>query len=267
VTGKRHIRLVGAGPSCGGRLPLHLGPGFRRVLPLGLASFSTTAPGVTEARWRGGGANMAARGQRCGAMSRRAAVVIVVGVDTHKATHTLVGADAGGRQLGELTVRATSAGHLKALGWARELFGADLVWGVEDCRTLSSRLERELLDAGQKVVRVPPHLMARTRASARTRGKSDAIDALAVARAVLREPDLPVASHDEVSRELKLLVDRREDLVVHRTAMINRLLWRVHELDPSHAPKPRSLDRVSTGQVLGAWLAAQPGLVALLASR
>jgi transposase len=198
-------------------------------------------------------------------MSRRAAVVVVVGVDTHKATHTLVGADAGGRQLGELTVRATSAGHLKALGWARELFGADLVWGVEDCRTLSSRLERELLDAGQKVVRVPPHLMARTRASARTRGKSDAIDALAVARAVLREPDLPVASHDEVSRELKLLVDRREDLVVHRTAMINRLLWRVHELDPSHAPKPRSLDRVSTRQVLGAWLAAQPGLVALLA--
>ena len=65
--------------------------------------------------------------------------------------------------------------------------------------------------------------MAQARASARTRGKSDPIDALAVARAVLREPDLPVASHDEVSRELKLLVDRREDLVAQRTATINRL--------------------------------------------
>ena len=54
---------------------------------------------------------------------------------------------------------------------------------------------------------MPPKPMAQTRASARIRGKSDSIDALA-ARAVLREPDLPIASHDQTSRELKLLVDR-----------------------------------------------------------
>jgi transposase len=81
------------------------------------------------------------------------------------------------------------------------------------------RLERDLLCAVQRVVRVPPLLMARTRASARTTGKSDPIDALAVARAVLREPGLPVAGHDEVSREFKSLVDRREDLVSHRPAV------------------------------------------------
>ena len=124
--------------------------------------------------------------------------MVVVGVDTHKATHTLVGVDAVGRKLGELTARATTVGHMAALGWARAAFGNDLVWGIEDCRNLSGRLERELVDAGQQVVRVPPHLMAHTRTSARTRGKSDAIDALAVARAVLREPDLPVASHDVI---------------------------------------------------------------------
>ena len=56
--------------------------------------------------------------------------------------------------------------------------------------------------------------MARARGSSRRPGKSDPIDAEAVARVVLREPDLPVACHDAVSRELKLLVDRREDLVV-----------------------------------------------------
>jgi transposase len=55
--------------------------------------------------------------------------------------------------------------------------------------------------------------MSRSRASSRELGKSDPIDALACARAVLREPDLPVASHDVVSMELKMLVDRREDLV------------------------------------------------------
>ena len=69
---------------------------------------------------------------------------------------------------------------------------------------MSARLERDLLSAGQKVVPVAPKLMAQARASARTCGKSDPIDALAVARAVLREPDLPVTSHDVVSRGLKL---------------------------------------------------------------
>lgn len=122
-----------------------------------------------------------------------------------------------------------------------------------------------MLTAGQRVVRVPPKLMAQTRASARTRGKSDPIDALAVARAFLREPELPIASHDEVSRELKLLVDRREDLVAQRTSTINRLLWRVHELDPERAPKPRSLDFVKHRRLLGAWLVTQSGLVAELA--
>ncbi|MGE2817941.1 IS110 family transposase [Mycobacterium heidelbergense] len=191
--------------------------------------------------------------------------MIVIGVDAHKATHTLVGVDGGGRPLGELTVPATSAGHIKALDWARSAFGRDLVWGIEDCRQLSSRLERDLLDAGQRVVRVPTKLMARTRASARTWGKSDPIDALAVARAVLREPDLPVASHDGASREFKLLVDRRDVLVVTRNAVINRLLWRIHELDPSHAPKPLSLKWVKNQEALRIWLATQPGLVAEMA--
>ena len=58
------------------------------------------------------------------------------------------------------------------------------------------------------------------------------IDALAIARAALREPDLPAAVHDATSRELKLLVDHREDLLGERTRMINRLRWHLHELDP-----------------------------------
>ncbi|BDN85365.1 hypothetical protein NJB1907Z4_P0170 (plasmid) [Mycobacterium pseudoshottsii] len=193
------------------------------------------------------------------------ALMVVIGVDTHKATHTLVGVDAGGRKLSELSIQATTAGHLKALDWARRIGGHDVVWGIEDCRNLSWRLERDLLDSGQQVVRVPPHLMARVRSSGRARGKSDPIDALAVARAVLREPDLPVACHDEISRQFKLLVDRRDDLVAHRTAVTNRLLWRVHELDPSHAPPPASLSNFKNQEALGSCLITQVGLVAELA--
>ena len=191
--------------------------------------------------------------------------MVVVGADVHKRTHTFVAVDEVGRKLGEKVVEATTVGHRQALRWARASFGVELVWAIEDCRHLSARLERDLLTAGQQVVRVPPKLMALTRKSARTRGKSDPIDALAVARAFLREPDLPIASHDEVSRELKLLVDRREDLVAQRTSTINRLLWRVHELDPVRAPKPASLDLAKHRRLLGDWLATQPGLVAELA--
>ena len=121
--------------------------------------------------------------------------MVVVGADVHKHTHTFVAVDEVGKQLGVLTVEATTKGHHRALAWARKTFvGQELVWAIEDCRHLSARLERDLLTAGQKVVRVPPKMMAQSRASARTRGKSDPIDALAVARAFLREPDLPIAS-------------------------------------------------------------------------
>lgn len=191
--------------------------------------------------------------------------MVVVGADVHKRTHTFVAVDEVGRELGHKTFEATTAGHQAAVRWARERFGADLVWAIEDCRHLSARLERDLLTAGQSVVRVPPKMMAEQRRIGRTRGKSDPIDAAAVARAASREPDLPVATHDDVSRELKLLVDRRDDLVKHRTATVNRLLWRVHEIEPGWAPKSRSLDLAKHQQILADRLAGLPGIVAELA--
>lgn len=191
--------------------------------------------------------------------------MVVVGADVHKRTHTFVAVDQVGRELGSKTVKATTDGHQSAMRWARKEFGTEIVWAIEDCRHLSARLERDLLTAGQSVVRVPPKMMAEQRRIARTRGKSDPIDAAAVARAALREPDLPVATHDEASRELKLLVDRRDDLVKHRTATINRLLWRVHELNPEWAPPKASLDRQVHQRRLADRLATMSGIVAELA--
>lgn len=191
--------------------------------------------------------------------------MVVVGADVHKRTHTFVAVDEVGWELGHKTFEATTVGHQAAVMWARERFGAQLRWAVEDCRHLSARLERDLLGAGQPVMRVPPKMMAEQRRVARTRGKSDPIDAAAVALAALREPGLPATSHDEVSRELKLLTDRREDLIRYRTAVICRLRWRVHELEPSWAPQAKSLDRARHQQLLAARLAGLPGIVAELA--
>ncbi len=128
------------------------------------------------------------------------------------------------------------------LSWA-EQFGANRLWAVEDCRHLSRRLERDLLGAGERIVRVSPKLMAHARDSARSYGKSDPIDALAAARTALREPDLPIACLDGPTREVRLLADHREDLVAEHTSVINRLRWRLHELDPCWQPPARSLWR------------------------
>jgi transposase len=167
--------------------------------------------------------------------------MITLGIDAHKRSHTVVAVDEHGRSLGSKTTNATTtADHLAIVQWADQ-FGHDRVWAVEDCRHLSRRLERDMLAAGERIVRVPPKLMAHARDSARTYGKSDPIDALAVARAALREPDLPTAHLDDHARELRLLIDHREDLVAERTRHINRVRWHLHEIDPDWDPKPRGL--------------------------
>lgn len=192
-------------------------------------------------------------------------MMVVLGVDAHKRSHTIVACDEAGAQLGSLTVSATTEGHLRAVKWAAEW--AFRKWAIEDCRHISRRLEADLLAAGELVVRVPPKMMAGVRRSARTRGKSDPIDALAVARAALREPDLPVARLDGPSREVKLLVDYRERLVRERTAAQNSLRWRLHELDATWDPPASSLDRYCVLDDTETRLKAHEGMVADLALR
>jgi transposase len=166
--------------------------------------------------------------------------MVIVGIDAHKRSHTAVAVDEAGRKIGQHTTGTTSADHLALLNWA-EQFGGERLWAIEDCRHLSRRLERDLLGAGGRIVRVPTKLMAHVRDAARSYGKSDRIDALAVARAALREPDLPTAQLDGVAREVRLLSDHRDHLVAERTRVINRLRWHLHELDPGNEPPARHL--------------------------
>jgi len=113
--------------------------------------------------------------------------MIVIGVDTHKRSHTLVAVDAAtGGVLGERTVSANDDGALVALRLVAGL-GDERVWAIEDCRHVSGRFERSLVAAGERVIRIPPALTANARRSAREPGKSDRIDALAVAHTALRE--------------------------------------------------------------------------------
>lgn len=160
--------------------------------------------------------------------------MIVIGADIHKSTHALAAVGgATGAITGELEVCAGEVGHLQALRWAQEL-EEDRVWAIEGCRHLSRRLEQALVAAGERVVRVPPKMMGQSRRGEREPGKSDQIDARAVARAVVREgvERFPAAFLDERALEIRLLADHRSDLVAERTRQIARLRWHLVDLCP-----------------------------------
>ena len=96
--------------------------------------------------------------------------MIVIGVDTHKRSHTLVALDAvTGVTRGQLTIPATDDGTLQALRFAAEL-DSERVWAVEDCRHVSGRLERGLLASGDRAVRVAPGLTETSRRAVREPG-------------------------------------------------------------------------------------------------
>jgi transposase len=193
--------------------------------------------------------------------------MIVLGIDPHKKSHTVVALEAAtGELLGELTVKTSTAGQARLLAWARSL-GAERRFALEDCRHLTGRLERFLILRGEACVRVPPKLMAQTRRSARTRGKSDAIDAAAVARAALREPHLPEARLPGPERELRLLSDHRADLVGERTRIQGRLRWHLHDLAVPLEIPAKALDRACWLARLEAALAALPPCVQVRIAR
>src|SRR5437763_4381863 len=180
--------------------------------------------------------------------------MIVIGADTHKATHALAAVDAGtGRARASREITADGPAHLGAVRWARGL-DEERVWAIEDCRHVSRRLEQALLAAGERVVRVPPHRMGASRKGEREPGKSDEIDALAVARAVVKDgvEQFSVACLNEQAMEIRLLCDHRNDLIAERTRTVNRLRWHLLTLCPElerslkrgALNKARELDRV-----------------------
>jgi transposase len=104
--------------------------------------------------------------------------------------------------------------------------------GAEDCRHVSESLERFLIERGERVLRIPTHLNASARRSARQLGKCD--PALNVARAALQEglESFPAAHLDGPELDVRPLVDHSERLVGHRVEGNSTLLWHLHDLWP-----------------------------------
>jgi transposase len=144
---------------------------------------------------------------------------VILGVDTHKDLHVAAVISMLGGLLGTASFPTTAAGYRQLLSWAHG-FGTPRRAGVECTGSYGAALSRYLLAAGLEVVEVNQS----DKASHRRRGKTDAIDAEAAARAVLSGRATARAKTSngpvEMIRMFKLA---RASAIKSRTQAINQL--------------------------------------------
>jgi transposase len=165
-----------------------------------------------------------------------------IGVDTHKKAHLLVAIDDQGQTGGTYTMANTPSGWAAALCWAHGL-DATRIWGIENSGSLGKGFAQFLLIQGEPDVHeIVPHRTAQYRKRGRSQDKTDATDALAMARLLRAETEfLPTVPRDDVSTELRLLSDHRDNLIAERTRLINQLHAQMLQIDPCYEEKSGAL--------------------------
>ncbi|MCX5319176.1 IS110 family transposase [Streptomyces sp. NBC_00120] len=170
--------------------------------------------------------------------------VILIGVDPHKSSHTAVAVDAAGQQVAQRRFVVNAGTFRQLMRWCEQW--PDRRFAVEGAGGLGRSLAQQLAAAGENVVDVPSTLSARARLLA-TGGdrKTDAKDALHVAQVALFRHDLrPVVQEDQTTI-LRLLTERRDDLVHERTRVLNRLHAVLRDLLPGGVPTGLSADKAA----------------------
>jgi transposase len=161
---------------------------------------------------------------------------VVIGVDPHKASNTLVVIDGRERILAQRRFSNDRMGYREMTVFARA--HKDRVWAVEGARGVGASLAQRLVAQNEPVLNVPAKLSARVRALGGGSGrKTDNADAFAVAVAGLRSPDLQPVRPDDTTEILRMLTGRREELTRERISTVNRLHEVLCQLIPGGASK------------------------------
>jgi transposase len=170
---------------------------------------------------------------------------VLIGVDPHKASLTVAVVD---EATGDLLERASfpqDRSGLRSLErWAKRF--PERRWAVENAGGLGRYLAVRLAGSGEAVVDVPPKLSARVRVLSKGNArKNDELDALATALAASRNDGLAMVDPEAASEALRLLSERREDLVAERTRALNRLHGLLRDLLPGGVARTLSADRAA----------------------
>jgi len=169
---------------------------------------------------------------------------VTIGIDPHKGSHTAAALDAQHRVLAQVRVAPTRDGYRQLRAWAARW--PRRRWAVENAAGLGRSLAQRLLGDGEPVLDVPPKLSARVRVLSTGHGrKTDEADAASTALAACGPAELQPAALEGHAATLRLLSDRRDDLVARRTQTLNRLHALLAELAPGQVPPGLSADRAA----------------------
>jgi len=170
---------------------------------------------------------------------------VLLGIDPHKASIAVAAVvEAGGKLVERASFPQDRAGLRALERWAKRF--PERRWAVENAGGLGRHLAVRLAAAGECVVDVPPKLSARVRVlSSGNARKNDGLDALATALAASRNERLAAVDPEVGSEVLRLLSERREDLVAERTRALNRLHGLLRDLLPGGVTRTLSADRAA----------------------
>lgn len=166
------------------------------------------------------------------------------GIDTHKDTLAVAVIDASGRAMATRQFANDAAGFEQV----RQLLADHEVarTGVEGSANFGWTAAIDLIEHGFDVVEVPPLMTSRERLSRPGQGKTDPVDAVAVARITAREASLPsVKPMHGVAADLRVLVQYRDELVAERTAAANRVHADLGWLHPGYQQQLKHLTNAS----------------------
>ena len=172
-------------------------------------------------------------------------MTVIIGVDPHKSTHTAMAIDRDEQPLARAQLVADRCQVQRLLAWAEPL-GTQRTWAVESAGGLGKLLVQQLLEAGERLIDVPPTLAARIRLLGSTKAsKNDPNDALATAIAGLRHCGLQAVRVEDHSAVIRMVIDRYDDLVALRTQAACRLHVALRELIAGGAPRRLGADRAA----------------------
>jgi transposase len=156
-------------------------------------------------------------------------VKVVIGLDPHKASNTIAVLQPDETVAVSQRFDNTDSGFVTMLKRVEDF--RDRQWAVEGAAGMGRSIAQRLLAAGETVVDVPAKLAAQVRVYSTGHGrKTDTTDAVSIAKAALRSKrPRPVTADDELVA-LKLLVDRRKELVHMRVQAMCRLHRLLREL-------------------------------------
>jgi len=147
---------------------------------------------------------------------------VMIGVDPARRSHAMAVLDGRENELAALQISNDNAGYQKMLRLAK--WWKQRTWAVEVAGGVGVQLAQRLVADGESVVDVPPKLSTRARIFDTGHGrKTDPGDARPIAVVALRTRNLRQVVLDDRRIALRLMADRRRELVRSRTHTVNHL--------------------------------------------